>query len=223
MNKEWADKNKQMQSLLKKATFTEGITELINLRTMLLDEILSWKQNVTVEAFSKMPFINAEGYHSKTIAYSIWHIMRIEDIVVNTLINKQEEVYFSTGFVHRMNSPIITTGNELVKEEIAEFSQKLNLDVLFEYAEAVKKSTDNWLRSISYTDLKLKFTEEDKLRIQQKGVVSDDKEAVWLIDYWCNKDINGLLRMPLSRHWIMHIEAAIRIKNKLNVKPYASA
>ena len=34
-------------------------------------------------------------------------------------------------------------------------------------------------------------------------------------DYWCGKDLKGLLQMPFSRHWIMHIEAMCRIKNKL--------
>ena len=52
-------------------------------------------------------------------------------------------------------------------------------------------------------------------RICELGVVSDDESAVWLIDYWCNKDISGLIKMPLSRHWIMHIEAANRIKEKI--------
>lgn len=40
--------------------------------------------------------------------------------------------------------------------------------------------------------------------------------AVWLIDYWCNKDIRGLIQMPFSRHWIMHTEACLRIKNKIH-------
>lgn len=39
--------------------------------------------------------------------------------------------------------------------------------------------------------------------------------VVWLIDFWCRKNIRGLIQMPLSRHWIMHIEASIRIWNKL--------
>ena len=30
-----------------------------------------------------------------------------------------------------------------------------------------------------------------------------------------NKDIKGLIQMPFSRHWIMHIEAMQRIKNRL--------
>ena len=42
-----------------------------------------------------------------------------------------------------------------------------------------------------------------------------EESAVWLIDYWCSKDISGLIKMPLSRHWIMHIEAANRIKEKI--------
>jgi len=40
---------------------------------------------------------------------------------------------------------------------------------------------------------------------------------IWLIDYWCGKDIRGLIQMPFSRHWIMHIEASLRIKNKIHL------
>ncbi len=43
-----------------------------------------------------------------------------------------------------------------------------------------------------------------------------DESAIWLIDYWCNKDVRGLIQMPFSRHWIMHIEACLRIENKIH-------
>ena len=46
--------------------------------------------------------------------------------------------------------------------------------------------------------------------------MSKDESAIWLIDYWCGKDIRGLIQMPFSRHWIMHIEASLRIKNKIH-------
>ena len=61
----------------------------------------------------------------------------------------------------------------------------------------------------------LAFDDEDKERIRKLDVVSNDEDAIWLIDYWCSKDIKGLIKMPLSRHWIMHIEAANRIKEKI--------
>lgn len=215
MNKEWSEKNKLIQQLLKKSTFSEGINELLDLREILMNQILLWKDELDKEDYSAIPFINADGYHSKTIAYSLWHIFRIEDIVVHTLILKDEQVLFSDSFQERMNAPIITTGNELVKEQIAEFSQKLNIDVLHEYILAVKRSTDAWLMHIEYSALKVKFDDSDKTSIKKLNVVSKDENAIWLIDYWCNKDIKGLIQMPLSRHWIMHIEAALRIKKKI--------
>ena len=215
MNRGWAEKNKQMQALLKKATLKEGIAELLSLRKLLMDEMLSWRSELTTEDYSKMPYMNANGYHSKTIAYSIWHIMRIEDIVVNTLILNCDEILFTNQYLKKINAPIITTGNELVKEEIAEFSKRLDLDALYEYAEAVRQKTDAWLLSVSYDDLNTRFSDEDKNRIRNCNVVSTAEEAEWLIDYWCNKDVKGLMKMPLSRHWIMHIEAAGRIMSKL--------
>ena len=215
MNRGWAEKNKQMQALLKKATLKEGIAELLSLRKLLMDEMLSWRSELTTEDYSKMPYMNANGYHSKTIAYSIWHIMRIEDIVVNTLILNCDEILFTNQYLKKINAPIITTGNELVKEEIAEFSKRLDLDALYEYVEAVRQKTDAWLLTISYDDLNTRFSDGDKNRIRNCNVVSTAEEAEWLIDYWCNKDVKGLLKMPLSRHWIMHIEAAGRIMSKL--------
>ena len=215
MNREWSDKNKLVQSKLKKATFYDGINEFLKLREVLMQEMLSWKKLLSSDDYCAIPFINADGYHSKTVAYSIWHIIRIEDIVVNSLIRREKEVLYENNFDKKIGADIITTGNELVKQEIAEFSKKLNIEALYEYALSVKASTDEWLKSIHYEDIKKKFGDDDKKRISELGVVSDDESAVWLIDYWCNKDISGLIKMPLSRHWIMHIEATNRIKEKI--------
>lgn len=217
MNKEWSEKNQKMQSLLKKDTFADSIAELLELRRILMKEIISWKE-LTKEDFCAIPFINAKGYHSKTIAYSLWHIFRIEDIVVNSLICGEDEVLFRGSYARKMNSPIITTGNELKGIEIAEFSQKLDIDILYQYIEAVMEKTNDWLLTIDYSSLKKGFDESDKERLRNLAVVSNDEDAIWLIDYWCDKDIKGLIKMPLSRHWIMHVEAALRIKNKLECK-----
>ena len=46
--------------------------------------------------------------------------------------------------------------------------------------------------------------------------VSEEAQAAWLTDYWCGKNIRGLIQMPFSRHWIMHTEAALRIQKKLH-------
>lgn len=217
MNKEWSELNKIMQAQIKKKdTYEDGIDTLFDLRNKLMQVLLSFKENLTREDFNAIPFVNANGYHCKTIAYSIWHIFRIEDIVAHTLINEDEQVLFSSNYQERINSQIITTGNELINYEIADFSKQLNLDELYSYISEVKESTERILISLPYDMLEKKISGERKELLKSLGVVSTDENAIWLIDYWCGKDIRGLIQMPFSRHWIMHIEASLRIKNKIH-------
>lgn len=216
MNKEWPELNKTIQAQIKKKdTYEEGIGTLFDLRNRLMEVLISFKDELRRSDFDAIPFINANGYHSKTIAYSIWHIFRIEDIVAHTLINEDEQVFFADNYQERINSPIITTGNELVKQQITDFSGQLNLQELYSYIFEVKDSTEKIIKSLSYGELTRKISGERKECLKSLKVVSTDENAIWLIDYWCNKDIGGLIQMPFSRHWIMHTEACLRIKNKI--------
>ena len=217
MNKEWSELNKSIQAQIKKKdTYREGINTLFELRNELMQVLLSFKSDLTREDFNAIPFVNVNGYHCKTIAYSVWHIFRIEDIVARTLIAGTEQVFFVGGYQQRINSPIITTGNELVKYQIADFSRQLNLEELYSYITEVKESTEKIIYGLSYGMFKMKILEERKEQLKSLHVVSNDENAVWLIDYWCGKDIRGLIQMPFSRHWIMHIEASLRIMGKIH-------
>lgn len=216
MNKEWSEINKMMQAQLKKRdTYEEGVQTLIELRNMLWDTILSFKKDLDEDGFCAIPFINAQGYHCKTIAYSLWHVFRIEDIVAHTLIAGDEQILFSGDHQKKTGSPIITTGNELVKQEIAEFSKKLDIDSLYSYMTDVKNSTEDIVKNLKFDDMKTKVSEERRQALESLNVVDKDEEAIWLIDYWCGKDTRGLIQMPFSRHWIMHIEACLKIRDKV--------
>ena len=102
------------------------------------------------------------------------------------------------------------------KSSVVDFSRQLNLKELYSYIFEVKDSTEKIINNLSYDELKKKISEERKEYLKSLNVVSDDENAIWLIDYWCGKDIRGLIQMPFSRHWIMHIEASLRIKNKIH-------
>ncbi len=216
MEKNWSERNKEMQALIaQKATFREGISKLLELRKSLFEQISQIVSTFPEEAFYQMPFAGAEGYHSKTLAYSIWHVFRIEDIVAHEMIAANQQILFRQDFQTAMHSPIITTGNELAGDEIAAFSKQLNLRALYRYAQEVAQSTDRILTSLAYSDLKRTFGEDVIEKLRNTHCVSDAESAAWLIAYWCGKDVQGLIRMPFSRHWIMHVEAMQRIKNRL--------
>lgn len=207
-----------MQTQIRKNdTYEAGINTLFELRNRLMKILTVFYSELNREEFNAIPFLNADGYHSKTIAYSIWHIFRIEDIVAHILINEDEQVFCTGGYQERINSPIITTGNELEKQQIADFSMQLNLKELYSYIFEVKASTERIIKSLSYDEMKKKVSKERKEYLKSLNVVSNHENAIWLIDYWCNKDIRGLIQMPFSRHWIMHIEASLRIRNKIHL------
>ena len=72
MNKEWSELNKTMQMQIKKKdTYKAGIDTLFDLRNQLMETLTSFNEELSREDFDAIPFINANGYHSKTIAYSI--------------------------------------------------------------------------------------------------------------------------------------------------------
>ena len=84
MNKEWAEMNKTLQlQIKKKDTFAAGIDTLLELRRTLMEQIMQFKNELSDADFCAMPYMNAKGYHNKTIAYYLWHIFRIEDIVAH--------------------------------------------------------------------------------------------------------------------------------------------
>ena len=220
MNKEWSGMNKTMQlQIKKKDTFSTGIDTLLELRRTLMEQIVQFRNELADADFYAMPYMNAKGYHNKTIAYSLWHIFRIEDIVAHSLIANDEQIFFKGDYQSRIKSPIVTTGNELVKEEIKEFSKKLSIEELYNYITDVDGATTQILKTLTYSDMKEKISDDRRKQLETLNVVSTDENAYWLIDYWCGKDVKGLIQMPFSRHWIMHIEACLKIRDKqLSIK-----
>jgi len=86
--------------------------------------------------------------------------------------------------------------------------------MVVQYLHNVYSKSNKMIEDLTFDQLHRKWTKLDEEKILSKKVVSDDESANWLVNYWCSKDLLGLLKMPFSRHWIMHIEAYNRIKEK---------
>ena len=216
MDNNWSEKNKKMQTLIsKEASFADGIKVLFELRAEIFEQITSIIKTFPPVAFYQMPFGAGDGNHCTTLAWSLWHLFRIEDIVVHTLILKDQQILFRDAWLGKSKSPLITTGNELDGNAMIEFSKALDIKALYGYCQAVMEATNEMLGDLNFADLKKSLTDEDRMRLVASKCVSPDESSAWLIDYWCGKNIKGLIQMPLSRHWIMHVEAMRRIKNKL--------
>lgn len=197
-------------NIKRKNSFELGKEKLIELRNELMsiyDYIFSTCNN---EEFVKMPLPT-----DKTIAYYLYHLTRIEDITSNTLIAAKEQIFFTKNYDKLLNCPIITTGNEISRDKLIEFSSMLDINQLKNYIGDVLTNTTNIIKDMSYEDSRTKVSDERKIGLLKLHTVAADEKAFWLIDYWCNKTFVGLLLMPFSRHHMLHLDGCLRIISKI--------
>ena len=150
----------------------------------------------------------------ETIAWSLWHLARIEDITMNDLVAEEDQV-FDENWKKEMNAPISDTGNALTDDEIMNFSKMLHINTLIAYRNAVGKRTQEIVKHFSELDWKRKVSSKRIDKIKKTGGVTAQKDSLWLLDYWGKKDVAGLLLMPPTRHAILHLNDCAGWKNHI--------
>ena len=216
----WYPKFKELQLALKKPKNIEEIKSLIlYLHSQLhsydvhglkdktyYDEIITY---VNYDNFNICPTVK-----NMTIAWDLWHITRIEDLTTSILLCKNKQVF--DEFSNSLGTTVTDTGNDMTDKEIFELGEELALDKILLYRKTVGKKTKEFIKSLSIKDLKRKFSENDIQRIKKENGVIPTTE--WLIDYWGNKTVSGIITMPMTKHQIIHLNDCLDIIIKYNKK-----
>jgi hypothetical protein len=144
-----------------------------------------------------------------SVAWHLWHSVRIEDITCSHLICKDREIIDEFEFVNKMNIPFRNTGNSMDFSEMGRFNAGIDLKELRNYRHEVGKKTQKTLESLTHEKLKEKIKPESVSEIMKIGSVANTD--VWLLDYWGEKNISGIIMMPLTRHLLVHLNSAMRL------------
>ncbi|MCL2365029.1 MAG: DinB family protein [Defluviitaleaceae bacterium] len=173
------------------------------------DDLLSGLKN---EDFNIIP-----TEKNKPITYHLWHIARIEDLVGNLLIMKQSQI-FNDDWMARMNVSVRDTGNAMDAVQIFDFCKRTNKQELINYRNAVGCQTRKILKSLTANDLKQKPESEYLLRLVSEGGLLENKNSIWLKDFWGRHTVAGLVLLPLTRHHMMHLPECMAIKQFIKSK-----
>lgn len=170
-----------------------------------MDEIWDGLNDI---AFRTMPTIK-----DVTVAWNIWHITRIEDLTVSILIQDANQV-LDNRWLSKLGTRVTDTANAMTDDEIIRFSSEINRNALYEYRYAVGMQTKTVIESLSFNDLKRKFSPNQLTRIYEEGGVIDHKDSIWLLDFWGRKNVAGIFQMPVTRHQIVHLNDCAKLKHK---------
>lgn len=147
-----------------------------------------------------------------SVLWCIWHIARIEDVTMNLLVANTNEVFEEEQWLAKLKAPIQHTANALDEDEVEALSLQVDIAALLEYRIAVGRRTREIVPQLEPGSLPKKVNQAKIARVTEKGVVHPDAHGV--IDYWSKRTIAGLLLMPASRHLLVHLNEAARLKNK---------
>lgn len=147
-----------------------------------------------------------------SIAWLIWHLARIEDVTMNLLVAGTPQQFTTGGWQDKLAVSMIDTGNGMSAEQVYDLSRQVDVPVLRAYRKEVGRRTQEIVGELSPERLKEKV---DPIRLQwikDEGAVLP--EGYGVIDYWGRRDIAGLLLMPPTRHCIVHLYEAYKLKKK---------
>ena len=85
--------------------------------------------------------------HSNSLAFTFWHVTRVEDIIINGIIRHSSTIYETDGWRERMGTPG-DWGTEYTEEQLQSFPT-IKLEDLRRYALAVHMSTLSLLDAIT--------------------------------------------------------------------------
>jgi len=169
------------------------------------DEVLN---GLTDQQIRSIP---PSGEHS--IAWIILHLARIEDITMNLLIAGKEQLFTKDHWAKKLKLNIVHSANKMDANSLAKLSSMMDIRALKSYRIAVGRRTRQIVQTLTREDFKEKVQPERIQKVMDDGAVV--QEAMEIINYWSKKTIAGLLLMPPTRHCILHLNEAQRIRNKL--------
>ena len=215
---DWTIKQNNLKKYLsKEETFNEGIKLLLDMHSILHDKKVYCKKEDTLynKLWKNLTKETCKIITNKetSILWNIWHITRIEDIVSNTIIGNTEEA-LNNEIQAALNIKTRDTGNAMNKKEIELLNENINIKALNEYRIKVGKQTVKIIKCLKFSDMKKKPERMQLEKIMKTGGLLEHVKSKWLLDFWGNKNIMGLIMMPITRHQTMHLNDCMSIKER---------
>lgn len=151
------------------------------------------------------------GEHS--IAWILYHLARCEDITMNMLVAETPQLFIRDDWEKKMKAAIVHSGNNMDDREIAVFSARVDIEQLQAYRQSVGRRTRAIVKKLKPERFKQKADPSRVEKIMDEGALLP--QAIGILDYWSKRTVAGLILMPPTRHNFLHLNEALRIKQKL--------
>ncbi len=215
----WNQDQKELRRLLEQGSPSRKTMELFfkqhaEMHTGKLGYLTDWSyQDDVLEGIDEAALrLIPEGFEH-SIAWLLWHMARIEDVTMSMLVAGETPIFERDRWQERIGIRVDHTGNAMPEYEIQELNQNVKLEPLLAYRLAVAENTVAIVKAFPPDAIPHPVDPQRMALLTASGVVLP--EASDVLDYWSKRTIAGLLLMPATRHNMVHLNEADRMRDAL--------
>lgn len=152
---------------------------------------------------------------SNSIAWLMWHLARVEDVTINTLVRGIEQVLTRENWQNRLGFADHRVGTGFQDAEVEEFNRTINVDALAAYWNAVRTATAAWLADVPLEAFEVVPDLDARLSSVPEIVTGEGR---WLLDFWRGRPATYFVMFSVINHGYMHLGEMMAIRGRLGIK-----
>lgn len=164
---------------------------------------------VPKERWSERP-----GGQGNSIAWVIWHMARTEDVTIHAICRGQPQILLRDNWTERIGIDDLRQGTGFSDDEVAGFTEKVNVDEIDGYWQAVRAETEAWLEKLKAEELDQETLMENAQAVKEKAPDIPDG----LIQLWGGRPVGFLLRISVLWHHMQHLGELQSIRGRMGIK-----
>jgi DinB superfamily len=158
------------------------------------------------------------GDTGNSIAWLVWHLARVEDVVINGLVRGEPQVLASGDWERRMGVPDQRVGTGFEPTEVAELGRAADVTAVDGYWQAVRQATATWLAALP--DAALDTVPDIRARAAALPPIAPAKAQEILLTFWGRRPVAFLVGFPLINHGYLHIGEMQAVRGRLGIKGF---
>ena len=153
------------------------------------------------------------GRGLNSVAWLIWHMARLEDVSINTLVAGTPQVLVQEAWAARLGLSQAALGTGMDDAEVEQVSEQVDLAALLDYRAAVGRRTREVIGRVQEAELDRAVDATRIARLVAKGGIGP--AAAWLAEAWQGQPLRYLVAMPAIAHSYLHLGEAWCIRTLL--------
>ena len=216
--KNWtAQQDKLRKTLSARAHFDEGMLLFLSQHAAVHASEISggaaWSLHDEVLAdLTDTQIRTVPGPGKNSIAWLLWHITRIEDMTMNTLVFEQPQVWCPAQAV-KLGFSRPDCGASMDEQEVTEFSTQISASALLDYRAAVGRQTRETIQKLSADQAREIVPTSAVQKLVDEGSIS--AKGNWLFEYYTNRSKSFFLTRTATSHNFIHLNEAGRVREKI--------